>query len=49
MMDKLAARAKDIRDEGVGLAAKGDHKKAIMALQAATERLQQALRLAGVQ
>jgi tetratricopeptide (TPR) repeat protein len=49
MMDKLAARAKEIRDEGVGIAAKGDHKKAILALQAATERLRQALRLAGVQ
>lgn len=49
MMDKLAARAKEVRDEGVKLADKGDHKQAILALQAATERLQQALRLAGVQ
>lgn len=49
MMDKLAARAKEIHDEAVGLAAKGDHQQAILALQAATERLQQALRLAGVQ
>ncbi|MEJ2651898.1 MAG: hypothetical protein P8173_08925 [Gammaproteobacteria bacterium] len=49
MMDKLAARAKEVRDEGVKLADKGDHKQAILALQAATERLQRALRLAGVQ
>ena len=49
MMDQLAARAKEIHDEGVALAEKGNHKMAIMALQAATERLQQALRLAGVQ
>jgi tetratricopeptide (TPR) repeat protein len=49
MMHDLAARAKDVRDQGVALAAKGDHKQAILALQAATERLQQALRLAGVQ
>lgn len=48
-MNALAARAKEIRDEGVGLADKGDHKQAILALQAATERLQRALRLAGVQ
>ena len=49
MMHDLAKRAKEVRDEGVALADKGDHKQAIMALQAATERLQQALRLAGVQ
>ena len=49
MMTVLAKRAEEIRDEAVGLAAKGDHKQAIMALQAATDRLQQALRLAGVQ
>jgi tetratricopeptide (TPR) repeat protein len=49
MMDVLAKRAKEIRNEGVALAAKGDHKQAILALQAATERLQRALRLAGVQ
>jgi tetratricopeptide (TPR) repeat protein len=49
MMDVLAKRAKEIRDEAVALAAKGDHKQAIMALQAATERLQKALGLAGVQ
>jgi hypothetical protein len=48
-MNDLAKRAKEIHDEGVALAAKGDHKMAIMALQAATERLQQALHLAGVQ
>jgi hypothetical protein len=49
MMHQLAGRAKEIHDEGTALAAKGDHKMAIMALQAATEKLQQALRLAGVQ
>jgi len=49
MMNQLAGRAKEIHDEGTALAAKGDHKMAIMALQAATEKLQQALRLAGVQ
>lgn len=48
-MNELEARAKEIHDEGMALAAKGDHKQAIMALQAATERLQRALRLAGVQ
>lgn len=49
MMNQLAGRAKEIHDEGAALAGKGDHKMAIMALQAATEKLQQALRLAGVQ
>ena len=49
MMDKLAARAKEIHGEAVALAAKGDHKQGIMALQAATNKLRQALRLAGVQ
>lgn len=49
MMDELTKRAQEIHDEGVGLAKKGDHKMAIMALQAATERVQKALRLAGVQ
>ena len=49
MMSVLAKRAKEIRDEAVDLAAKGDHKQAVMALQAATDRLQQALHLAGVQ
>lgn len=49
MMHQLAGRAKEIRSEGEALAAKGDHKQAIMALQAATDKLRQALRLAGVQ
>ncbi len=49
VMNELSTRAKEIHDEGAALAAKGDHKMAIMALQAATERLQKALRLAGVQ
>lgn len=49
MMGELTKRAQEIHDEGVGLAKKGDHKMAIMAMQAATERVQRALRLAGVQ
>lgn len=49
MMDELTKRAKEIHDEAVGLAKKSDYKMAIMALQAATERVQKALRLAGVQ
>lgn len=49
MMDELTQRAKEIHDEAVGLAKKSDYKMAIMALQAATERVQKALRLAGVQ
>lgn len=49
MMDELTTRAKEVHDEAVGLAAKGDHKMAVMAMQAATERVQKALRLAGVQ
>lgn len=48
-MDKLSARAKEIHGEAVALAAKGDYKQGIMALQAATDKLRQALRLAGVQ
>lgn len=49
MMDELTKRAHEIHDEGVGLAKKGDHRMAIMAMHAATERVQRALRLAGVQ
>src|SRR3569623_1635848 len=49
MMDELTKRAQEIHDEAVGLAKKSDYKMAIMALQAATERVQKALRLAGVQ
>jgi tetratricopeptide (TPR) repeat protein len=49
MMDVLVKRAKEIKNEAIVLAFKGDHKQAIMALQAATERLQRALRMAGVQ
>ena len=49
MMDELTKRAKEIHDEALGLAKKSDYKMAIMALQAATERVQKALRLAGVQ
>lgn len=49
MMDELTKRAEEIHDEALGLAKKSDYKMAIMALQAATERVQKALRLAGVQ
>jgi len=49
MMDVLVKRAKEIKNEAIVLAFKGDHKQAILALQAATERLQRALRMAGVQ
>ena len=48
-MNVLAKRAKEIKNEAVVLAFKGDHKQAILALQAATDRLRRALRLAGVQ
>ncbi len=49
MMDELVARSAEIHGEAVALAAKGDYKMAIMALEAATQRVQRALRLAGVQ
>lgn len=49
MMNELTSRAAEVHDEALGLAAKGDHKMAVMAMQAATERIQKALRLAGVQ
>lgn len=49
MMNELTKRAEEIHDEALGLAKKSDYKMAIMALQAATERVQKALRLAGVQ
>ncbi|HHM05835.1 MAG TPA: hypothetical protein ENJ19_08830 [Gammaproteobacteria bacterium] len=49
LMDRYVARAREIRAEGVALAEKGDHKSAIMALQAATKKLRLALRLVGVQ
>ena len=48
-MDGFIARGHDIYGEGAALAAKGDYKAAIMAMQAATDRLQKALRIAGVQ
>ena len=49
LMDQQTERAREIHDEAMGLAKKGDHKMAVMALQAATEKVQRALRLAGVQ
>ena len=49
MMEVLVKRAKEIKNEAIVLGFKGDHKQAILALQAATDRLRRALRLAGVQ
>ena len=49
MMDVLVKRAKEIKNEAIVLAFKGEHKQAIQALQAATDRLRRALRLAGGQ
>ncbi len=49
LMDGQTKRAQEIHDEAVALANKGDHKMAVMALQAATDKVQRALRLAGVQ
>ncbi len=49
LMDELVVRSTEIQDEALALAAQGDYKMAIMALEAATARVQRALRLAGVQ
>lgn len=48
LMDGFVTKARGIEKEGKDLAAKGDFKMAIMALQAATENLQRALQLVGV-
>ncbi len=48
LIDSFVQKAAKIREEGRGVAAKGDHKMAIMAIQAATSNLQRALRMAGV-
>ena len=48
MIDDFVKKAAQIKAEGQGVAAKGDYKMAIMAMEAATSNLQQALRLAGV-
>lgn len=49
MIDELVKKAAQIKREGAEVAAKGDYKMAIMAMEAATSNLQRALRLAGVQ
>jgi tetratricopeptide (TPR) repeat protein len=48
MIDDFVKKAAQIKSEGQAIAAKGDYKMAIMALEAATSNLQRALRLAGV-
>ena len=48
LVDSFVQKAAKIRDEGKEVAAKGDHKMAIMAIQAATSNLQRALRMVGV-
>lgn len=48
MIDGLVKKSAQIKGEGKALAAKGDYKMAIMAMDAAAANLQQALRLAGV-
>ena len=48
LIDSFIQKAAKIREEGRAVAAKGDHKMAIMAVQAATSNLQRALRMAGV-
>lgn len=48
LVDSFVQKAAKIREEGEELAAKGDHKMAIMAVQAATSNLQRALRMVGV-
>ena len=48
LVDSFVQKAAKIRDEGKQVAAKGDHKMAIMAIQAATSNLQRALRMVGV-
>ncbi len=48
LIDSFVSKAAKIKEEGKGVAAKGDYKMAIMAVQAATSNLQRALRMAGV-
>ncbi len=48
MIDEMVKKAAKIKLEGQSIAAKGDYKMAILAIQAATSNLQRALRLAGV-
>ncbi len=48
LIDTFVQKASRIKGEGEALAAKGDYKMAVMAMQAATSNLQRALRMAGV-
>ena len=48
LVDSFVQKAGKIRDEGKDIAAKGDYKMAIMAVQAATSNLRRALRMVGV-
>jgi hypothetical protein len=48
MIDEFVKKAAQIKTEGQSIAAKGDYKMAIMAMEAAASNLQRALRLAGV-
>ena len=48
LIDSFVNKAAKIKQEGKDVAAKGDYKMAIMAMQAATSNIQRALRIAGV-
>lgn len=48
LIDTFVQKAARIKAEGKEVAAKGDYKMAIMAMQASTSNLQRALRMAGV-
>ncbi len=48
LIDGFVKKAGKIKEEGLALAAKGDYKMAIMAMQAATSNVQRGLRIAGV-
>jgi len=48
LIDSFVQKAAKIKGEGQAIAAKGDYKMAIMAMQAGTSNLQRALRMAGV-
>lgn len=48
LIDSFVQKASKIKGEGLDVAAKGDHKMAIMAMQAATDNLIRALRMMGV-
>ncbi len=48
LVDGFVEKAAKIKGEGLEIAAKGDYKMAIMAMQAATSNIQRALRMMGV-